>query len=151
VQRALLLVALALVAAALAVPSAQSAATPSQLSVTVVRAFFAGKYETIWANLHPRYRAATTKAHFLRCQAQQGKALAPLKLRSVEATTTEAGTVEFPPLGQTSVVVVNVALTFTDPKAQRIANAVYWTRLKSRWVGLWTPSSYAAFKAGRCP
>lgn len=151
-QRALLLVVLA--AALVAVPSASAADTPSSLSVKVTNAVFKGQFATVWSLLDPRQRTVVSKARFAACHAKENASFGQLHILRVEAATTRAGTAAFPPLGRIPIAVVTVQITYT-PKGQIIQevarNTAYWTQYRGRWYGLLSPSSYAAFKAGRCP
>jgi hypothetical protein len=151
VQRALVIV---LAAAALAAPAAQAADTPSSLSVKATNAIFKGQFGTAWSLLHPRHRAVVSKARFTQCHAKELASFGKLHILRVDAATTQAGTATFPPLGKISVAVVTVQITYTATgvTGQQVGtNTAYWTRASGRWVGLLSPVSYRAFKAGKCP
>jgi hypothetical protein len=146
---------LVVVAAALAVPSAQAAAPgPPDLSVKVTNAILEGKLHTAWTLLHPRQRAVTTEQKWTRCHATELAAMGRLKILGVEAATTKVGTAVFPPLGRIKVAVVAVTISYEvpgNPVAQSGTNTAYWTLDRGKWVGLLSPASYRALKAGRCP
>jgi hypothetical protein len=146
---------LAAVVAALAAPSAQAAApTPATLSVKVTNAIFKGQWPTVWNLLHPAYRKVTTEQKWSRCHAVELAAMGKLKIEQVEAATTQSGTASFPGIGKIPVAVVTVHIHYLVPGqmiSQVGTNTAYWTKLGGKWVGLLSPSSYNALKAGKCP
>jgi hypothetical protein len=141
-------------AALLAAPAAQAAPNPATLSVQATNAFFKGQWSTMWQLLDPRYRAITTEAKYRACKAKEAKTFPRLLIERVTATTTERGTYAFPLLGKIPVSVVTVQMFFRAPgdtATQTSLNTAYWTRYRGSWYALMVPSSYRAFKAGRCP
>ena len=146
---------LLVLAAALAAPAAQAAApTPATLSVTVTNAIFKGKFPTVWALLHPAYRKVTTEQRWAKCHAAELAAMGKLKIVQVEAATTSTGSASFPGIGKIPVAVVTVHIHYQLPGqviSQVGTNTAYWTKANGKWVGLLSPESYAALKAGRCP
>jgi hypothetical protein len=147
--------ALLAVAALLAAPAAHAAPpSPADLSVTVTNAIFKGRWSTVWKLLHPKYRAITTFRKWSGCHAAEAAAMGRLKIEQVEAATTKVGTASFPGIGKIPVAVVTVHVHYVvpgNPLTQVGTNTAYWTSLNGKWVGLLSPPSYAALKAGRCP
>jgi hypothetical protein len=150
-RRSLLIIA---AAAALAAPAQAAAPTPATLSVTVTNAIFKGQWQTAWTMLHPAYRKVTTQQKWSRCHAAELAAMGKLKIEQVEAATTQTGTASFPGIGKIPVAVVTVHIHYLLPGqliSQVGTNTAYWTKSGGKWVGLLTPSSYNALKAGKCP
>jgi hypothetical protein len=150
-RRALLIL---VAAAALAAPAQAAAPTPATLSVTVTNAIFKGKWHSVWVMLHPAYRKVTTEQKWSRCHAVELAAMGKLKIEQVEAATTQAGTASFPGIGKIAVAVVTVHIHYLMPGeviSQVGTNTAYWTKSGGKWVGLLSPSSYNALKAGKCP
>jgi len=145
---------LALVAAVvLAVPAAAwAAASPAQRAVVVARASLKGEHGVRWAALHPKYQAVVSKGRFVACERRNAAALGQIKVADVDAEGTSVFHTTMPALGTVDVNDVTLAITFRRGNQAQIAEVEsLWVAYKGRWVHLYSPDEYKAYKAGKCP
>jgi hypothetical protein len=152
-MRRRLLAALALVA--VAVPATAWAATsPAQRAVQVAKLSLKGNHGQRWDALHPKYKAVVSKARFVACERKAAAGLGKIKVIGVQAEGTSVYHVTLPLLGAVDVNDVTLAITFRRPadKANQLAEVEsFWVANRGRWVHVYTPDEYKAYKAGKCP
>jgi hypothetical protein len=152
-MRRRLLAALALVA--VAVPATAWAATsPAQRAVQVAKLSLKGNHGQRWDALHPKYKAVVSKARFVACERKAAAGLGKIKVIGVQAEGTSVYHVTLPLLGAVDVNDVTLAITFrrSADKANQLAEVEsFWVANRGRWVHVYTPDEYKAYKAGKCP
>ncbi len=111
-----------------------------------------GQYGRVWPLLHPRYRRVTTRAFWESCQRKRARVADGIEWISIKATDAYADRIALPLLGTVPVVAVSIEAKFEYLGAKRtVRDTVYWMRLNGKWIGLWEPETYRAYKAHRCP
>jgi hypothetical protein len=140
---------------ALALPAlAYGAGEPAQRAVAVARASLQGKHDVRWAALHPKDQAVTTKAFFVGCERKNAAGLEGVTVTRVDPEGTSVYHLKLPGIGTVDVNDVTLAITFRrgSSKQAKIAEVEsLWVSYKGRWVQVYSPDEYAAYKAGRCP
>jgi hypothetical protein len=141
--------------AAVAVPAAATAATsPAQRAVQVAKASLKGQHAVRWAALHPKYQAVVSKARFVACERRNAAALGRIAVVSVDAEGTSVFHTAMPALGKVDVNDVTLAVAFRRGAGKPLQLAEVeslWVLYKGRWVHLYSPEEYNAYKAGKCP
>jgi hypothetical protein len=149
--RAILAVtALALCAAA----SATAAASPAQRAVSVAKLSLGGTVGVQWDALHPKYKAVVSKAKFVSCERKAAGDVGKITVLHVAAEGTNVVTAKLPLLGSVAVNDVTLAVVYRKgaEKSSRIAELdSLWVSHRGKWVRIYTPTEYKAYKAGRCP
>jgi hypothetical protein len=145
----------ALVLVALAVPaSAWAVTSPAQRAVQVAKLSLNGNHAQRWDALHPKYKAVVSKARFVACERQASAGLGKIKVIGVQAEGTSVYHVKLPLLGTVDVNDVTLAITFRrgTGKTNQIAEVEsLWVANHGRWVHVYSPDEYNAYKAGKCP
>jgi hypothetical protein len=145
----------ALVLAVLAAPAASTAAlSPAQRAVQVATASLHGRHGVRWGALHPAYQAVVSRARFIACERKNAAALGQIEVVGVQAEGTSVYHTAMPALGKVDVNDVTLAITFRPGtgKQEQIAEVEsLWVSYKGRWVHLYSPDEYRAYKAGKCP
>ena len=145
----------AVVLGVLAAPATSwSALSPAQRAVQVAKASLKGQHGVRWEALHPKYQAVVSKARFVACERKNAAALGQLSIVGVQAEGTSVFHEAMPALGTVDVNAVTLAITFRQgvQKQDRIAEVEsLWVTYKGRWVQLYSPDEYNAYKAGKCP
>jgi hypothetical protein len=146
--------AVALLLAALAATAAFAAASPAQLAVSVAKSSFRGNQGSQWDALHPRYKAVVSRARFVACERKAAAAVGKITVVNVAALGTQVITAKLPLLGKVDVNDVTLAVTFRRAGSRNALIAQIdslWVAHKGRWVRIYAPTEYAAYRAGRCP
>jgi hypothetical protein len=140
---------------AVAVPAAAwAAASPAPRAVQVAKFSLKGNHGQRWDALHPKYKAAVTKSRFVACERKAAAGLGKIKVIAVQAEGTSVFHMKMPLLGTVDVNDVTLAITFRRPsdKVDQIAEVEsLWVANRGRWVHVYTPDEYNAYKAGKCP
>ncbi len=155
-RRGLALLPAALVAAlALGLPAALAAASPAQLAVSVAKSSFIKRDPgSQWDTLHPRYKAVVSKARFVACERKAAAAAGKITVVDVSAEGTRVFTAKLPLLGNVKVNDVTLAITYRQGSARTSQIAEFdslWVSHRGRWVRIYAPADYQAYKSGRCP
>jgi hypothetical protein len=148
------LAAAVLVPLALTASSAFAAASPAQLAVNTAKSSFSGNQGSQWDTLHPGYKAVVSRARFVACERQAAAAVGKITIVGISAEGTRVFRTKLPLLGTVNVNAVTVAVTYRrgGSKSAQIAEIdSLWVAHKGRWVRIYTPADYAAYKAGNCP
>jgi len=147
--------ALLLALAAVAAPSAAVAAsTPAQLAVRVAKTSFKGNQGAQWDTLHPKYKKVVTRARFVSCERKAAAAIGKITVLDISAEGTQVVHTKLPLLGTVDVSDVTLAITYrkgTKGSSQIAELDSLWVAHKGHWVRIYTPTEYAAYKAGKCP
>ena len=99
-------------------------------------------------------KAVVSKARFVACERQASAGLGKIKVIGVQAEGTSVYHVKLPLLGTVDVNDVTLAITFRrgTSKTDQIAEVEsLWVANHGRWVHVYTPDEYNAYKAGKCP
>ena len=142
-------------AVALCVPaSSVAAASPAQRAVTLARLSLNGAVGAQWDALHPKYKAVVSKTKFVSCERKAAAGIGKIKVLDVAAEGTNVVQAKLPLLGSVAVNDVTLAVVYRKGAEQssRIAELdSLWVSHRGRWVRIYTPAEYKAYKAGRCP
>jgi hypothetical protein len=132
---------------------ANAVRSPRVVAVETVWQNIRGQYGLVWRKLHPRYKTVTTREKWESCQRRRANDTADVEWLSIRATHSYADRLRFPLLGRTRVAAVTVAARIRSPLlgTRTITDTVYYTRIGTRWYGIWEPETYNAYRRGRCP
>jgi hypothetical protein len=127
-------------------------AIPTANSKAVAKAAFTGDYNTIWNFISPQYQASISHSHWLSCQKSNPVAPPGVKIDRIAIATFGNVPVALPKFGSQKVFEVQMQVLFTRAGSQSAALVyAYWFHnTQGKWVAVWLPSVYSAYKSGGC-
>ncbi len=88
------------------------------------------------------------------CERKAAAAIGKITVLDISAEGTQIVRAKLPLLGTTEVSDVTLAITYrkgAKGSSQLAELDSLWVAHKGRWVRIYTPTEYAAYKAGKCP
>jgi hypothetical protein len=132
--------------------SSATAAAARQMSVDAMWASARGQYGKVWAVIHPKYQAVTTRAAWEKCRRQKAAKIKGIEWLSFGAPKSSSATMKLPLLGSVKYEVVTVQARFKYRGTNYSdSSTIAWTIVNGHWRGLWSSREFADYKAGRCP
>jgi hypothetical protein len=120
--------------------------------VQAFRWSIAGQYGRVWARLHPRYRAVTTRAFWETCKRRRAAALRSVEWLGVRAVEQHPDRIRLPLLGSIKVTAVTLRVRYrSDDSVASETDTLYFRYDNGRWWGLWDSDAYRAYKSRTCP
>ena len=128
-------------------------AVASQLSENVAKASFARTYGTVWSYLDPAYQKAIPQSHWSDCQRAHPAAPPGVKIQKIAVVGSNKIPVSLALIGSANVQAVTLRIQFTTRAAtgtQYGLEYTYWIKQNGKWLAVWLPAEYSAYKAGKC-
>jgi hypothetical protein len=142
-----------IVAVALATTAAARSKSAEAFAVATSWQNINGQYGRVWPKLHPRYQRVTTREKWEACQRKRDRETVEWEWLSLRATDSYPDARRLPLLGYVRFTAVSMVGRIRHPVygTRTIRDTLNYMRIGGRWKGLWEPTTYRAYRAGRCP